>query len=89
LGGFIHPQPCGGPVGDGIPSELFPSWKVFRAYDADGTILGGRLVRPDDHPDQVLEEMFAEPNVALIHVRALEFGCFTFEVRRVTADRQP
>jgi hypothetical protein len=85
---FIHPEPCPGVDGDGIPSELFGSTKVFRAYDASGTILGGRLVPPDDHPDQVLEEMFVDPAVALVHVRALEFGCFTFEVRRVTADRR-
>jgi hypothetical protein len=26
--------------------------------------------------------MFADPRVALVHARALEFGCFTFEVRR-------
>jgi hypothetical protein len=86
---FIHPQQCGGYPGEGIPSELFPSTKVFRGYDESGTILGGRLVTPADRPDQALEEMFSDPAIALIHVRALEFGCFTFEVRRVTADRRP
>jgi hypothetical protein len=26
--------------------------------------------------------MFADPAVALVHARAVEFGCFTFEARR-------
>ena len=63
---------------------------MLRAYSADGRILGGQLVDPD--PDgspvpveSVLAEMFVDPAVALIHGRALEFGCFTFEVRRAVA----
>jgi uncharacterized protein DUF1203 len=86
---FIHPQACRGPAHDGIPAELCGAARVFRGYNADGAIVGGRLVAAGERPDRVLEEMFVDPAVALVHVRALEFGCFTFEVRRVTADRRP
>jgi hypothetical protein len=32
----------------------------------------------------VLAGVFADPDVAPVHVRAVEYGCFTFEIRRVT-----
>jgi len=84
---FIHPAACGGPDGTGYPNWLAAGRRVLRAYSADGRILGGRLVAADPGGSPVpaesaLAEMFAEPAVALVHARALEFGCFTFEVRR-------
>jgi hypothetical protein len=86
---FIHPQPCDGPADAGIPTELMGATRVFRGYDADGSIVGGRLVPSSEQPERVLEEIFDDPAVALVHVRALEFGCFTFEVRRLTAALRP
>ncbi len=84
---FIHPGSCPGPSGSGYPAGLAGSPRVFRAYHADGQILGGRLFGVGEPADPeaaqaVLTEMFADPEVALIHVRAVEFGCFIFEVRR-------
>ncbi|MEU8271499.1 DUF1203 domain-containing protein [Sphaerisporangium sp. NPDC049002] len=29
-----------------------------------------------------MAQQFADPDVALVHVRAVEFGCFLFEVHR-------
>jgi hypothetical protein len=84
---FIHPAECDGPDGSGYPGSFATSARVLRAYNAGGRILGGRLVDPDAGGSPVpvesaLAEMFADPAVALVHGRALEFGCFTFEVRR-------
>jgi hypothetical protein len=39
-------------------------------------------VGADEGFDQGLAEAFADPAVALVHVRAVEYGCFQFEVRR-------
>ena len=33
-------------------------------------------------PQEALAELFADPGVAFVHARAVEFGCFTFEIRR-------
>jgi len=84
---FIHDEPCSGPAGAGYPPSLADARRVMRAYSADGRILGGRLYEPGPgagprDAESVLADMFADPHVALVHVRALEFGCFTFEVRR-------
>lgn len=84
---FIHPRRCAGPDGTGYPAE-FAGWpRVFRSYSAAGRILGGRLAREDEVRDpataaRLLDEIFADPEVALVHARAVEYGCFTFEARR-------
>ncbi|MEU0402397.1 DUF1203 domain-containing protein [Streptomyces sp. NPDC006197] len=84
---FLHAEDCGGPA----PSETYPfsrpgALRVLRRYDAAGRIVGGRLLElpetPADGFDQALTEAFADPAVALVHVRAVEYGCFHFEVRR-------
>ena len=84
---FIHPHPCPGPEKKGFPNGLGDCRRVLRAYAPDGRIRGGRLVEPDPSGAGVpakaaLDELFADPGVALVHVRAVEFGCFTFEARR-------
>ncbi|MDP9847404.1 DUF1203 domain-containing protein [Streptosporangium lutulentum] len=84
---FVHAEPCEGPGGTGFPVDVGGERRVFRAYDAAGDILGGQLV--DHHvscdaiaAETILAEQFADPEVALVHVRAVEFGCFLFEAHR-------
>jgi hypothetical protein len=84
---FVHPSPCQGPAGAGFPADFTGQHRVLRAYSADGRILGGRLADVGELADvaageAALAQMFADPAVAVVHARALEFGCFTFEVRR-------
>ncbi|MEV5237724.1 DUF1203 domain-containing protein [Streptomyces cinnamoneus] len=81
---FIHAEECEGRApGSGYPQAMHGARRVLRAYDAQGRILGGRLVElPAAEVDAALAEVFADPRVALVHVRAVEFGCFLLEVRR-------
>jgi hypothetical protein len=84
---FIHPDTCPGPAGGGYPAELAGAPRVFRAYGADGRILGGTLFGVGEPAgaeaaEAVLAEVFTDPDVAFVHVRAVDFGCFTFEARR-------
>ncbi|MFF1510770.1 DUF1203 domain-containing protein [Streptomyces sp. NPDC058326] len=84
---FIHAEECGGPA----PSETYPfarpgALRTVRGYDAAGRIVGGRLLKIPEAAtegfDRAFTEAFADPAVALVHVRAVEHGCFLFEVRR-------
>ncbi|MEU3250219.1 DUF1203 domain-containing protein [Streptomyces sp. NPDC006997] len=77
---FIHADDCPGPgPGDGA-LPFTHAHRVLRRYSADGRILGGTLVT--DGFTGALDEAFTDPEVALVHVRAVEYGCFLYEVRR-------
>ncbi|GGT08929.1 DUF1203 domain-containing protein [Streptomyces chromofuscus] len=75
---FIHAGECPGPRGGGLP--FTDSHRTLRRYSAEGRILGGRLVEAGF--EAVLADAFDDPEVALVHVRAVEYGCFLYEVRR-------
>ncbi|MFV8129975.1 DUF1203 domain-containing protein [Streptomyces syringium] len=84
---FIHAEDCAGQTsGPGYPAGMHGARRVLRAYDQEGRILGGTLVEiPRERAaevDDILREVLADPDVALVHVRAVEFGCFMVEVRR-------
>jgi hypothetical protein len=78
---FVHADGCPGYDGS---VESYPGRKrrVFRRYSAAGHILGGRLVEAEEDPAAVLHELFADPETELVHVRAVEFGCFFYEAAR-------
>ncbi|WP_030911670.1 DUF1203 domain-containing protein [Streptomyces sp. NRRL F-5126] len=85
---FVHAGACGGPAATvrRYPFARPGALRTLRRYDARGHIAGGRLFEvPGDADagfDAALAEAFADPDVVLVHVRALEYGCFQFEVRR-------
>ncbi|WP_411105526.1 DUF1203 domain-containing protein [Streptomyces sp. cmx-4-9] len=84
---FVHAEACAGPApGGGYPFARAGAVRTARRYDARGHILGGQVldlaVDPDGVLERALDAAFADPAVALVHVRAAEFGCFHFEVRR-------
>jgi len=77
---FVHAGECPGP----IEGEMYPrqAERVFRKYDGQGRILGGRRIERDESHLEVLSELFSDPAVQLVHVRAVEYGCFFYEARR-------
>jgi hypothetical protein len=81
---FIHTEPCGGRIDSGYPDELRGTPRMLRAYSTDGRILQGVQVQPNDDVESTLENLLADPRVAVVHGRAVDFGCFTFEARRRT-----
>lgn len=87
---FVHADPCPGPERSGAmagyPHARPGALRTLRRYDDRGFLLGGALLEiPTDTTagfDSALDEAFADPAVALVHVRALEHGCFQFTVER-------
>ncbi|MEU6345171.1 DUF1203 domain-containing protein [Streptomyces sp. NPDC046977] len=90
---FVHAaaEDCPGPpAGTGYAPALglHGEHRVLRSYDDNGRILGGRLVRLSAEEaaagaaEAVLATRFADPRVALVHVRAVEYGCFLYEAVR-------
>ncbi|MYT33749.1 MULTISPECIES: DUF1203 domain-containing protein [unclassified Streptomyces] len=90
---FIHADDCGGfNPGENYPFARPGALRTVRRYDARGHIAGGRLLEiPADAMagfDAAFDEAFSDPGVVLVHVRALEYGCFHFEVRRPSTEEQ-
>ena len=84
---FIHPHDCGGWDGDpagGFPEAISGGDRVLRMYAAEGHILGGELLTSPAASgiDKALAGLYADPLVAAVHVRAVDFGCFHLETRR-------
>ncbi|WP_405917115.1 MULTISPECIES: DUF1203 domain-containing protein [unclassified Streptomyces] len=77
---FIHADECAGPATDALP--FTNAHRVVRRYSAEGHILGGQLVGEPAVFDEAFTAAFDDPEVALVHVRAVEYGCFLYEVRR-------
>ncbi|MFD5653857.1 DUF1203 domain-containing protein [Streptomyces sp. NPDC127039] len=77
---FIHAEECAGPQTDRLP--FTNSHRTLRRYSADGHILGGRLIGDPGAFGYALREALDDPAVAFVHVRAVEYGCFLYEVTR-------
>ncbi|MGW6918480.1 DUF1203 domain-containing protein [Kitasatospora sp. NPDC054939] len=77
---FVHAEACAG-AGPGWPPGFHTGQRVLRAYDARGRILGGVPVEAEA-AERAAADLLADPEVAVVHVRALRFGCFQHEVRR-------
>src|SRR5262249_23927093 len=65
----VHAGTCPG-VSDTEAPYPHAAERVFRKYDAQGRILGGRRIERDEVHADVFAEMFADPAVELVHVRA-------------------
>ncbi|WP_326795933.1 DUF1203 domain-containing protein [Streptomyces sp. NBC_01808] len=87
---FVHAGECAGPgPGGGYPFAETAALRAFRRYDAGGRIVGGAALRLPEDPAEAeaatgraLAAAFAASEVAFVHVRAVEYGCFLYEVRR-------
>ena len=84
---FIHAEHC-----DGYPTpHHYPPWligrpQVVRAYDRQGRIADGVLVTDGHQAQGVIAELLARPEVALVHLRNVGYGCYNFSVGAVRAN---
>jgi Protein of unknown function (DUF1203) len=79
---FIHAQPCGGYLTPGrYPAALSHRQQVVRAYDTQGRIADGVLASDGEHAMTVIRELLARPDVPMVHLRNVGYGCYNFAVR--------
>ena len=79
---FIHADPCEGyTTPDRYPPGLSHRQQVVRAYDQDGQIADGILAGDGEQALAVIQQLLARPDVALVHLRNVGYGCYNFTVR--------
>ena len=79
---FIHAERCEGyPTPVQYPPGLAHRQQVVRAYDRQGRIADGVLVADGQQAQGVIAELLARPEVELVHLRNVGYGCYNFAVR--------
>jgi Protein of unknown function (DUF1203) len=79
---FIHAEHCGGyPALHQYPPGLIARPQVVRAYDRQGRIADGVLVADGHQAQGVIAGLLARPEVVLVHLRNVGYGCYNFCVR--------
>lgn len=79
---FVHADPCEGyPTPRRCPPGLRHRMQVVRAYDRQGRIADGVLAADGLQAEAVIAEMLARPDVELVHLRNVGYGCYNFAVR--------
>ncbi len=80
---FIHASRCAGYVTPHLyPPELSHRQQVVRAYDQRGRIADGVLAGNGEDATQAIRGLLASPDVALVQLRNVGFGCYNAAVRR-------
>lgn len=79
---FVHARACAGPERGGYPADWRGRRQVFRAYDDDGTIVGGEVVEPGDGQEEAAARLLAAPGVAFLHTRNVVHGCYMLRIDR-------
>jgi hypothetical protein len=52
-----------------------------RAYDQAGRIADGILASDGEQATAVIQELLARPDVTIVHLRNVGWGCYNFAVR--------
>lgn len=79
---FVHAGRCAGYATPQVyPPGLAHRQQVVRGYDHQGRICGGVLVNDGAEATRVIQDMLAQPGVALVHLRNVGYGCYNFAVR--------
>ncbi len=79
---FLHADGCAGPADTGYPGDWRRRTQVFRAYDADGAIVGGEVVPAGPAPEEVAARLLSDPAVAFLQTRNVVHGCYMLTVTR-------
>jgi hypothetical protein len=84
---FIHAEHCDGyPTPHQYPPGLIGRPQVVRAYDRQGRIADGVLVADGHQAQGVIAELLGRPEVGLVHLRNVGYGCYNFSVGAVRAN---
>jgi hypothetical protein len=80
---IVHADRCAGyPETRVYPPELWHYAQVVRAYNRAGKIADGILTTGGAGNRRAVDALLARPEVVLLHVRNVTYGCYNFAVVR-------
>lgn len=83
---LAHAHPCTGAADlHRYPPDWYRRPQVLRAYDRRGWIHDATKVHDGHHPEKVIAEILADPDVVQIHSRNVAWGCYMFAITRAAA----
>lgn len=78
---IVHAERCDGYHDQhAYPPELWERRQVIRAYNRSGKIADGVLTDGGADNLRAVTELLARPDVTLVHVRNVTYGCYNFAV---------
>lgn len=77
---FVHQEPCERYSTVNEYPAAFREGRVVRGYDARAEMILAEVA--GDNPEDVIEAMLANPEIAFVQVRSVTRGCFTMKVER-------
>jgi len=81
---FIHGRECPAYAESlEFPADFMTRKLVLRAYNALGQIEDAEVAEPGSH-GATLERLFAQEAVKFVHARNVAYGCFLYQLDRVT-----
>ena len=66
---------------DEVPQQMRPRLLSLRAFDANGMMKAADVV-PGTGVEKLIEQMFADPSIAFLHVHNAKWGCYAARVDR-------
>lgn len=66
---------------DEVPRQMRPRLLSLRAFDSDGMMKAADVV-PGTAIEKLIGQMFANPNIAFLHVHNAKWGCYAARVDR-------
>jgi hypothetical protein len=82
---FIHADSCPGYTETADYPQGYAAWPtmVFRPYHSDGRMAYAAITTADvTTADHVIDEIFGDPTIQVIHTRNVLAGCFMFAIHR-------
>jgi Protein of unknown function (DUF1203) len=86
---FVHAERCGGYTAPSQYPAGYRDWPtlIFRPYHVDGRMAYAEIAMVDGpQAEQVIDRIFADPTIEMIHSRNVYAGCYMFAIHRPGAE---
>ncbi|MDQ2743991.1 MAG: DUF1203 domain-containing protein [Chloroflexota bacterium] len=88
---FVHAERCAGYTEPSRYPDRYRDWAtmIFRPYHKDGRMAYPAIAMVEGPmAEQVIDEIFADPTIEMIHSRNVYAGCYMFAIHRPSPEHK-